>query len=143
MRCGMKSPASAPLLALEFLYLCRIACRRGRGASGALASSPYYDPPSLSERGSLCIGKAPSHLCTEEKIQFKQARAEAIYPDGLGESSQPLVDIERTADNRAGQREQIPYDYLVNAKGWAPVWGSSAVATYNVFWRCRSPASSR
>ncbi|BDC48661.1 sulfide:quinone reductase [Bryobacterales bacterium F-183] len=55
----------------------------------------------------------------KHQIPFKQARAIAIYPDGRDlEHRQPAVEIEYTGTGaRAGQREFLPYDYLINATG--------------------------
>jgi sulfide:quinone oxidoreductase len=50
-------------------------------------------------------------------IEFRQARAVALYPEGRAEDRQPLVEIEWTAEERSGQREWLPYDYLINATG--------------------------
>jgi sulfide:quinone oxidoreductase len=50
-------------------------------------------------------------------IEFKQARAVALFPEGTAENGRPLVEIEWTAGDRAGQRERLPYDYLINATG--------------------------
>lgn len=52
----------------------------------------------------------------KQQIQFRQARAVALYPDGIGESPQPIVEVESTGDH-AGERGHIPYDYLINATG--------------------------
>jgi len=49
-------------------------------------------------------------------IHFRQARAVALFPDGIGEDPQPIVEIESTGDH-AGERGHIPYDYLINATG--------------------------
>lgn len=53
----------------------------------------------------------------KKEIDFKQARATAIYPDGVGEDRRPMVEIEWTAEGRVGDRERLTYDYLVNATG--------------------------
>jgi sulfide:quinone oxidoreductase len=50
-------------------------------------------------------------------IAFKQARAVALYPEGSADAAQPVVEIEWTSPGRAGERERLPYDYLVNATG--------------------------
>ncbi|MDX1984727.1 MAG: FAD/NAD(P)-binding oxidoreductase [Bryobacteraceae bacterium] len=44
-------------------------------------------------------------------IDFKQARAVALYPD------EREVEIEWTSDAAAGRRERIRYDFLINATG--------------------------
>lgn len=51
------------------------------------------------------------------KIDFKQAKAISIHPEGAGESSKPFVMIEYTGKERAGTRENVEYDFLVNATG--------------------------
>lgn len=49
-------------------------------------------------------------------INFHQAKAVAIYPEGRAGVSQPCVEIAYT-DTKAGQTEFIPFDYLINATG--------------------------
>jgi len=51
------------------------------------------------------------------KIDFRQARAAVLYPEGLHESERPFVEIEYTSEDRRGETERIDYDYLVNATG--------------------------
>ncbi|MBS1827907.1 MAG: FAD-dependent oxidoreductase [Acidobacteria bacterium] len=50
-------------------------------------------------------------------IDFKQARAVALFPEGKGVDPQPLVEIEYTAPDRSGGHELVKYDYLINATG--------------------------
>lgn len=50
-------------------------------------------------------------------IDFKQARAVALYPEGDETNPQAAVEIEWTLDNRRGQHEKIAYDFLINATG--------------------------
>ncbi len=50
-------------------------------------------------------------------IEFRQARAVALWPEGDQQRSQAAVEIEWTLPTRAGERERIAYDYLVNATG--------------------------
>lgn len=50
-------------------------------------------------------------------IDFRQAKGVALYPEGTEANPRPQVEIEWTAEGRAGERERIPYDYLVNATG--------------------------
>ncbi|HSQ40774.1 MAG TPA: hypothetical protein VLM37_00685, partial [Fibrobacteraceae bacterium] len=50
-------------------------------------------------------------------IEFHQAAAKAIYPEGDIRSQQPFVEVEYTGDYRKGEQERIPYDYLINATG--------------------------
>lgn len=50
-------------------------------------------------------------------IEFRQARAVAIHPEGNAASESPSVDIVYTDPDRAGEEEQLTYDYLINATG--------------------------
>jgi sulfide:quinone oxidoreductase len=50
-------------------------------------------------------------------IEFKQARALAIYPEGADPNPVPFVEIEWTLEGKAGERERVPYDFLINATG--------------------------
>ena len=50
-------------------------------------------------------------------IQFRQARATAIWPGGDADDSRGAVDIEYTGPDQPGVAERIRYDYLVNATG--------------------------
>lgn len=50
-------------------------------------------------------------------VDYKQARAVAIHPEGSNGSEKPFVHIEYTDPNKVGQSEDISYDYLVNATG--------------------------
>jgi sulfide:quinone oxidoreductase len=50
-------------------------------------------------------------------IEFRQAHAVALHPEGTESNPQPFVDIEYTLESRAGQRESIFYDFLINATG--------------------------
>lgn len=52
-----------------------------------------------------------------KRIDFRQAKALAIRPDGDDESAQGAVDVEYTGQGRAGETERIRFDYLVNATG--------------------------
>jgi sulfide:quinone oxidoreductase len=51
------------------------------------------------------------------KIDFKQAKATAIFPEGDSESERPFVTIEYTHELRRGEIEKVDYDFLVNATG--------------------------
>ncbi len=50
-------------------------------------------------------------------IEFKQARAVAIHPEGDESDSAPFVEIEWTLEGKAGERERVKYDFLINATG--------------------------
>lgn len=51
------------------------------------------------------------------KIDFKQAKAVAIYPEGDENTGRPFVKIEYTGEPNRGETGTIDYDYLVNATG--------------------------
>jgi sulfide:quinone oxidoreductase len=50
-------------------------------------------------------------------IDFKQAKAVALYPEGRQASTRPAVELEWTIESKTGQREFLEYDYLINATG--------------------------
>jgi sulfide:quinone oxidoreductase len=50
-------------------------------------------------------------------IEFKQARAVAIYPEGSEGNPPPFVEIEWTLESKTGERERVNYDFLINATG--------------------------
>jgi sulfide:quinone oxidoreductase len=50
-------------------------------------------------------------------INYKQAKAVSINPEGKGGSDKPFVTIEFTGQGKEGQTEEVEYDYLVNATG--------------------------
>ena len=50
-------------------------------------------------------------------VQFHQARAVAIHPEGGSEAQQPYVMVEYTDPARAGETAAITFDYLINATG--------------------------
>ena len=50
-------------------------------------------------------------------IDFKQALAISIHPEGDHTSSTPYVSASSTDPTTAGATERIPYDYLINATG--------------------------
>ena len=56
-------------------------------------------------------------LYNKLNVDFRQASALSIHPEGDGGSDQSFVKIEYTDPARAGQVESIPYDYLINATG--------------------------
>ncbi len=50
-------------------------------------------------------------------IEFHQAKATAIFPEGNSDSDIPFVEIEYTSEEKKGQSGMLSYDYLVNATG--------------------------
>jgi len=52
-----------------------------------------------------------------QRIGFHQARAASIHPHGAGSDDRAFVEIEYTDAGRAGQTEQLTYDFLINATG--------------------------
>ncbi|KAF0131683.1 MAG: sulfide-quinone reductase [Bacteroidetes bacterium] len=50
-------------------------------------------------------------------IDYRQARALSIHPEGETASAKPFVTIEYTDENNRGRLEKVAYDYLVNATG--------------------------
>lgn len=50
-------------------------------------------------------------------IDYRQAKALSIHPEGETDSAKPFVTIEYTSEDKRGQLEKVSYDYLVNATG--------------------------
>ena len=50
-------------------------------------------------------------------VEFLQARAVSTHPEGDASRERPFVRIEYTDPARAGQSDDVDYDYLVNATG--------------------------
>lgn len=50
-------------------------------------------------------------------IGYKQAKAVSIHPEGNRESGTAYVTIEHVSEERKGEVEKVPFDYLVNATG--------------------------
>lgn len=50
-------------------------------------------------------------------IDFRQAKATAIYPEGYLQQADPSILIEYTSGDKQGQTDMISYDYLINATG--------------------------
>ncbi|OIP58332.1 MAG: sulfide:quinone reductase [Helicobacteraceae bacterium CG2_30_36_10] len=50
-------------------------------------------------------------------ITYKQAKAVSLNPAGNESSDKPFVTIEFTEEGRAGESENIEYDYVINATG--------------------------
>jgi sulfide:quinone oxidoreductase len=53
----------------------------------------------------------------KQGVDFRQAKAVAIHPEGDATRTRGFVEVEYTLPAKAGQSEQIEYDYLVNATG--------------------------
>jgi sulfide:quinone oxidoreductase len=50
-------------------------------------------------------------------IDFRQAKAVALHPEGDGDQTRGSVDVVYTGAARAGESERVEYDYLINATG--------------------------
>jgi len=50
-------------------------------------------------------------------IDYRQAKAVSIHPEGKEGSDKPFITIEYTGQGKEGQTEELEYDYLVNATG--------------------------
>jgi len=50
-------------------------------------------------------------------IDYRQAKALGIHPEGKEGSDKPYVVIEYTGQDKEGQTEEVEYDYLINATG--------------------------
>lgn len=50
-------------------------------------------------------------------IDYKQALAKSIHPNGKEGDDASFITIEYTDEGKAGQTEEIAYDYLINATG--------------------------
>ena len=50
-------------------------------------------------------------------VDFRQAKAISIHPDGKEQSDKPYIFVEYTDPNKKGETEEITYDYLINATG--------------------------
>ena len=50
-------------------------------------------------------------------IDFRQAKATAIHPEGNTDHERPFVEVEYTSEDKQGQADRIAYDFLVNATG--------------------------
>lgn len=50
-------------------------------------------------------------------VNFKQAKAVAIHPEGNATRDKAFVAIEYTEEGKIGQTEEVEYDFLVNATG--------------------------
>ncbi len=50
-------------------------------------------------------------------VKYVQAKAIEIHPEGGNDSDAPFVTVEHTGEDKAGTREDVSYDYLINATG--------------------------
>jgi len=50
-------------------------------------------------------------------IDYRQAKAISIHPEGKQDDDAPYITIEYTNQEKAGQKDEITYDYLINATG--------------------------
>ena len=50
-------------------------------------------------------------------IVFKQAKAISFNPEGSSSTDKPFVTVEYTGQGKAGEKEDVEYDYLINATG--------------------------
>ncbi|WP_353661353.1 FAD-dependent oxidoreductase [Hydrogenimonas sp. SS33] len=50
-------------------------------------------------------------------VDYRQAKALSIHPEGSKESEKPYIVVEYTGQGKEGTKEEIAYDYLVNATG--------------------------
>jgi len=50
-------------------------------------------------------------------IDYRQAKAVSIHPEGKEGDATPYITIEYTGQGKAGQSDEITYDYLINATG--------------------------
>ena len=56
-------------------------------------------------------------LYEKHGITFRQARAVSLHPEGRDGDRAPFVTVESTGAAGAGVREELRYDYLINATG--------------------------
>lgn len=50
-------------------------------------------------------------------IDYRQAKAVSIHPEGKEGDEAPYITVESTAEGTVGQVDEITYDYLINATG--------------------------
>lgn len=53
----------------------------------------------------------------KQNIEYHQAKAVSIHPEGNKNSKQPFVSIEYTSDSNKGITSVVYYDYLINSTG--------------------------
>ncbi len=70
--------------------------------------------------GQMTAGQVTFELAPVYKklgINYEQAKAVAIHPEGDTEMPGPFVVVESTRQDQAGESKKIQYDYLINATG--------------------------
>lgn len=67
------------------------------------------------KKDDVLIPLAP--IYRRHEIEFRQARAVALFPEGEELDPRSSVEIEWTLENKRGEREKIAYDFLINATG--------------------------
>jgi sulfide:quinone oxidoreductase len=58
-----------------------------------------------------------AEVYSKTRVDFRQAKALSINPEGNAEIPFPFVSVEYTSAAKTGVRENITYDFLVNATG--------------------------
>ncbi len=58
-------------------------------------------------------------------INFVQAKAVAIHPEGGDKTTRPYVDVVSTVQGSKGKQTRVEYDYLINATGPALNFGAT------------------
>ena len=58
-----------------------------------------------------------AEVYSKTAVQFRQAKALSINPEGNASDTTPFVTVEYTHPGKAGTQENITYDYLINATG--------------------------
>ena len=58
-----------------------------------------------------------SKVYEKHRIEFHQALAQEIYPEGDGDTTRPFVQISYTSPAKVGVIGRVEYDFLVNATG--------------------------
>lgn len=58
-----------------------------------------------------------AEVYNKTNTKFLQAKGLSINPEGTGENPTPFVTVEYTLPEKAGEQENVEYDYLVNATG--------------------------
>jgi sulfide:quinone oxidoreductase len=69
----------------------------------------------LMQPGDVTFPLAPVY--ERHGIDFHQAHAVALHPEGADDHRTPFVEIESTRDADRGARQRVDYDFLINATG--------------------------